>query len=85
MMCLSQEGLELIRFWRISDNKCNHGNTFKIIRSKFLWVFHSLNLYTDFEEIFRICLAQEGLDLIRLWGYPAATIAMATLFKIFGS
>ena len=30
------------------------------------WVFHSLNLCTDFHQIFRICLPQEKLQLIRI-------------------
>ena len=47
-------------------------------------VYHSLNLCTDFYQIFRGCLPQEDLDLIRFWGYPVATIAMATLLKFSG-
>ena len=64
-ICLPQEDLGLIRFWRVSSNICCHGNTLKISRSLSLWVFHRLNPCTDFHQIFRICLPQEDLELIR--------------------
>ena len=31
-------------------------------------MFHSLNPCTDFHQIFRICLPQEDLELVRFWG-----------------
>ena len=34
----------------------------------------------DFHQIFRGCLPQEDLEQIRFWGYPATSVAMATLF-----
>ena len=30
---LSQEGLELIKFWGVSGHNCSHGNTLKIFVS----------------------------------------------------
>ena len=38
----------------------------------------------DFHQIFRICLLQEDLQLIRFWGYLVATVAMAALLKFSG-
>ena len=38
----------------------------------------------DFHQIFRVCLPQKDVELIRfLGGYPMITFAMATLLKIF--
>ena len=47
-------------------------------------MFHSLNPYMDFHQIFRICLHQEDLELIMFGGYPAATVVMAALLKFSG-
>ena len=44
------------------------GNTFKILVSYKLLALHSLNQSTDFHQIFRICLPQEDVELIRIWG-----------------
>ena len=33
----------------------------------------------DFQQIFRIYFSQEDLELIRFWGYPLTTNAVATL------
>ena len=38
----------------------------------------------DFQQIFRICLLQEDLELIRFWGSLATTVAMATLLRFLG-
>ena len=54
------------------------------VRAADLWVFHSLNPSTDFHQIFRVYLPQEGLELIRFWGYLVTTVAMATLLRFFG-
>ena len=38
----------------------------------------------DFHQIFRGCLPQEDLELIRFGGYPVTTVAMATLLNLSG-
>ena len=40
---------------------------------------HSLNRFMDFYPLFRVCSPQDDLGLIRFWGYPKTTAAMATL------
>ena len=52
---------------------------------KTLWVFHSLNPYMDFHQIFKICLPQEDLQLIRFWGVFSGNCCHGSTFKIFGS
>ena len=38
----------------------------------------------DCHQIFRICLLQEDLQLIRFWGVSSATVVMATVLKFPG-
>ena len=47
-------------------------------------MFHSLNPFTDFHQIFRGCLTQEDLKLIRFWWHPVTTVAMGTLLRFSG-
>ena len=39
------------------------------------------NLCTGFHQIFRVCLPQEDLELIRFGGVSGTTVAMATVLR----
>ena len=50
-----------------------------------VWVFHSLNPFTDFNQTFRVCLTQEDLEVIRFWVVSGNNCCQCNIFKNFGS
>ena len=47
-----------------------------------MYVFHSLSPCMDFHLIFRICLTQEGLDLVTFWGVSGNILIILDLVGV---
>ena len=73
-----KEDLELIRFWGYPVITVAMATLLRFSNLK-LCGCSRLNPSTDLHQIFRICLPQVDLQLMRFWVHPAATVTMATL------
>ena len=51
--------------------------------NKSLWVLYSSNPCVDFHYIFRICVSQEDLELIRFWRESGNICCHGNTLKIF--
>ena len=81
--CLPQDHLELIRFWGYPVTTVAMATLLRFLGFKVVGVPQPKPCM-DFHQIFRGCLPQDHLELIRFWGYPVTTVAMATLLRFLG-